>query len=381
MRTILIKLPRDRCDTDYIKQLMALANLAYRECEVWVPDVLKNIQYQLYGFKNFMGSLVFGTKPKRWFAKTWVPLETLRIYSNGSTKGNKSAPVVLDFRSNTIRLRQVCKNEPGFVVTIPMPRWVIDRIKEGGDIKFARIGLKGNEPYLALIAERKVEPYQPSSYMLVIDVNAWNNGIAWGLIKDGNIIKWKPERPRLSEIESLYDLSVRLSKEYGKLKRLGLNETEKARRLWKEIKKIRRKIYAKLRDYVQKLVHRLVRKALRHKALVIIDDMIEESRRELIEMKLPSGLRKLYLMYTRRFVKLLITQLEWYGIPYKLKRLPSTICPVCNHELIQLPSRTMVCPSCGFKAPRDLVPMHWVVRLAKTNGWALSLFIVTDNGR
>jgi hypothetical protein len=38
-----------------------------------VPDLPKIIQNQLYDFKNFKGSLVFGTVPKGWFAKTWVP--------------------------------------------------------------------------------------------------------------------------------------------------------------------------------------------------------------------------------------------------------------------------------------------------------------------
>jgi putative transposase len=370
MRAILTRLPRDKCDVEYIKRLMALTNLAYRDYGVWVPDILKNIQYQLYGsFKNYMGSLVFGTTPKRWSAETWVPLKTLRIYADGSMKGDKHAPVVLEFRSdvdfkrNIIRLRQVCKNEPGYTVEIPMPKWVVERLTEGGDVRYAMIGLKDNEPYLALIAEREVKPYQPSNYMLVIDVNAWNNGIAWGLIKDGNIIRWKPERPRLSEIESLYNLSVRLSREYGRLKRMGLDKTEEIKRLRCEIKRVRRKLYAKLRDYAQKLVYRLVRKALKHKAIVVIDDMIEESRRELLEEKIPSSLKKLYLAYTRRFVRLLITQLEWYGVPYKLKRLPSTVCPVCQHELTQLPGRTMVCTNCGFKAPRDLVPIYWVTRL------------------
>mgnify|MGYP001772484548 CR=1 FL=1 len=363
-RAVLTKLPKDKCNIEYIKRLMALANLAYRDYEVWAPDMLKNIQHQLYSsFKNYMNSLVFGTEPKRWFAETWVPLKTLRIYSDGSMKGNGSAPVVLDFRSSVIKLRQVCRNEPGFVVTIPMSKWVIERIKEGGDVKYAMIGLKNSKPYLALVTEREVMPYLSSNYMLVVDVNAWNNGIAWGLIKNGSIIRWKPERPKLSEIEGLYDLSVRLSKKYGKLKRLGLNETEKAKRLWKEIKKIRRKIYAKLWDYVQRLVHRLVRKALRHKALVIIDNMTEDSRRELLEEKIPRGLRKLYLMYTRRFVKLLITQLKWYGVPYEFRRLYSRKCPRCEHELIQLPGRIMVCENCGFKTPRDKVPMLWAIKI------------------
>jgi putative transposase len=323
----------------------------------------KYIQYQLYGFKNFKGSLVFGTVPKRWLVKTWVLLKTFRVYSDGSRKGDRNAPVVLDFKSNVIKLRQICGNKRGFVVALPMPKWVIDRLSEGGDIKYATIGLKNNEPYLALTAERAVEPYQPSDYILVIDVNAWNNGIAWGLIRNGSIIRWKPERPRLSEVERLYNLSVRLERKYGKLKRLGLDKTEEGKRLRREIKRVRRRLYAKLRDYVQKLAYRLVRKTLRHKALVVIDDMIEESRRELLEEKIPSGLRKLYLMYTRRFVKLLVTQLEWYGVPYRFKRLYSSICPICGHELTQVEGRVMICENCGFKTPRDKVPMYWAIKL------------------
>jgi len=359
-RAIVIELPKDKCDINYIKRLMTLTSLSYRDYEVWVTDIPKTIQHHVNNFKKFKESFVFGTTPKKWFMRVWVPLTTLRIYSNDSMKGDRGASVVLDFRSNVIRLYRVCKNKPGFVVKLPMPKWVIERVKEGGDVKFAMIGLRDNKPYLALVAEREVEPYRPSNYMLVIDVNAWNNGIAWGLIKDGKLIKWKPERLNLREIDNLYNLSVRLSRKYGRLKRMGLDKTKEGKRLWERIKKLRKRLYAKMRDYTQKLVHRLVRKALKHRAFVIIDDMIEESRRELLEEKIPSGLRKLYLMYTKRFVKLLITQLQWYGVPYEFRRLPSTVCPVCQHELTQLPGRIMVCSNCGFKAPRDLVPMYWV---------------------
>ncbi len=79
-RTLLIKLPKDKCDVNYIKRLMALTNLAYHDFETWEPDIPKTIQHQLYEFKNYKNSLVFGTEPKRWFAETWVPLKVLRIY-------------------------------------------------------------------------------------------------------------------------------------------------------------------------------------------------------------------------------------------------------------------------------------------------------------
>ena len=68
-------------------------------------------------------------------------------------KGVNCALVVLDFRGSVIRLRQVYRSEPGFVVEVPMPRWVVDRVGESGDVRFAMIGLKDGEPYLALVAE------------------------------------------------------------------------------------------------------------------------------------------------------------------------------------------------------------------------------------
>jgi hypothetical protein len=49
-RAVLIKLPRGKCDVDYVKRLMALANLAYRGYEVWVPNMPRTIQHQLYDF-------------------------------------------------------------------------------------------------------------------------------------------------------------------------------------------------------------------------------------------------------------------------------------------------------------------------------------------
>jgi len=364
-RAIIIKLPKDKCDVNYILRLMALANLVYRGYEIWAPDLPKTIQHQLYNFKNYMESLVFGTTPKKWLVSVWVPLKTLRIYTDGSRKGDIGAPVVFDFKSNVIKLHQICGNKRGYVVAIPMPKWVIERVKEGGDVKYAMIGLKNNEPYLALVTEREVESYQSSGYKLVIDVNAWNNGVAYGIINPNNrIAEYSPLRPNLRLIDTWYHKAEKLSKKLGKLKRLGLGSTLETERLKREINMLRKKVYAHLRDFAQKKAHELALKAIRLRAEVLIDDMIEESRKELIEEKIPTGLRKIYLAETRRFVKLLVTQLQWYGVPHRFKRLPSTICPICGSELTQLPGRIMVCGNCGFNAPRDKVPIYWVLKIS-----------------
>ena len=53
---------------------------------------------------------------------------------------------------------------------------VYDRIREGGDIVFAMLGLKDGIPAVMLVAERYVEPYRPES-LLPVDVNSWKHGV------------------------------------------------------------------------------------------------------------------------------------------------------------------------------------------------------------
>jgi len=362
-RTLLTRLPEEECDIDYIKRLMALTNLVYRGYEIWSPDLPKTIQHHLYeSFKNYMGNLVFGATPKRWFAKTWVPLKTLRIYQDDLRKGIGNAPVVLDFRDNVIRLRQVCKNEPRYSIELPMPKWVVERLKEGGDIKFAMIGLKNDKPYLALVAERVVEPYQPSGYRLVVDVNSWRYGIAWGLIKNGKIITWKTEKPDTFLINTLYHQTIERERKVGKLKTLGYSGSAKVDEIKEQARARRSKIYRITRDKVYFLASKLVRKALKYKALLVIDDMTEESRRELLEEGLPRDIIKLLISNLRKFVHQLETLAKWHGVPYRFERLPSTVCPMCGSKLVQEDGRVMVCDNCGFKAPRDMVPMHWAIK-------------------
>ena len=362
-RTLLIRLPSKECDVDYITRLMALTNLAYRGYEVWVPDLPKEVQYQLYSFRNFKGSLVFGAVPKRWFARAWVPLKTLRIYQDGSKKGDPNAPIVLDFKSGVIRLRQVCRNKPRYVVDVPIPKWVVDRIKEGGDVKFATIGLKDNEPYLALTAEREVEPYQSSGYILAVDVNSWKYGIAWGLVRSGKLVTWRTEGPNTFLINTLYHQAVDRERIIGKLRRVGYGDSMKASRIRKQAKSRRSRIYRITRDKAYFLASKLVRKAVKYRAMLVIDDVTEESRKELLEEKLPSDVIKLLMSNLKRFVHQLETLAQWYGVPYEFRRLYSTVCPVCGSKLVQEDDRVMVCGNCGFKAPRDMVPMYWALKL------------------
>jgi putative transposase len=134
------------------------------------------------------------------------------------------------------------------------------------------------------------------------------------------------------------------------------------RRLWREIKRGRRRLHATVKDKAQWLATKLARKALKHRAKVVIDDVLEESRRELLEEGLRGRLVKIYLSGTRRFAKLLVSQLQWHGVQYESKRLYSTLCPKCGDEMEELPGRVVRCGSCGFSAHGDLVPVMWYPR-------------------
>jgi putative transposase len=347
-RALVVELPSVDCD---IVRLQALTNLAYRykKLKICPEDLPRTVCTMLYK-KNF--NLEFGTKPKRWFARQWLPMTVQRI-QNGVRRGDGGAPLVLNLDRGVMRLRSICHAEA------PISRWVYDRIEEGGDITFAMLGLKYGVPAVALVAERYVEPYKPES-LLPVDVNSWKHGVVWALIKDGRISSIGRERPNLRFIDNLYRKSVRLEKLHGKLVRLGVS----CDHLDVEAQHAKSKLYRYLRDYSQWLASKIVRKALKHRSKVVIDNVLEESWRDLLEEGLPRKEAKIYMAGVRRFIKILETQLRWHGIPYEFKRLPSRLCPNCEVEMEELPGRKMKCPRCGLEENRDKIPILWALRLA-----------------
>jgi putative transposase len=346
-RALVVELPNVDCD---ILRLQALTNLAYRyrELEICPKDLPRTACTMLYK-RSF--NLEFGSRPKKWFARQWLPMTVLRI-QNGARRGDTSAPLVLNLDRGVMRLKSICHGEA------PIPRWVYDRIEEGGDIVFAKLGLKDGIPAVMLVAERRVEPYEPES-LLPVDVNSWKHGVVWALIKDGRISSISRERPNLRFIDNLYRKSVRLEGLHGKLERLGIS----CDHLDVEAQHARSKLYRYLRDYSQWLASKIVRKALKHRSKVVIDNALEESWRDLLEEGLPGKQAKIYVAGVRRFVEILETQLRWHGVPYEFKRLPSRLCPKCEIEMEELPGRRMKCPRCGLEEDRDKIPILWVLKL------------------
>jgi transposase len=160
----------------------------------------------------------------------------------------------------------------------------------------------------------------------------------------------------------LYKQAVRRGRKLGALKRLGLGDTVNAKRAGRLVRRLRSRAYRLIRAEAVFLARKLTKKALRYRAMVVIDDVDWESLKELLTRKYGGKVGKLLLSGLKRFVKLLVTQLQWYSVPYEFRRLYSKKCPRCGHKLTQQKGRTMVCENCEFKAPRDEVPIYWALK-------------------
>jgi len=364
-RTLTIKYPLSKLSEEergavlkLMPRLDALGNLYARGYRIEPPDIPRRFVDK---FQYFQEELTFSTPPKRWLAHVH-PLLNCQIRLNGERDYGQG--VFVDLPKKTIKVR-------GFIhgksIEIPLSESVVEyireRVEEGAKAKLARVWADDRHLYVAVTFEREVEVKQDVGAILAVDVNSWQNGVSWALIKDGRVVSSGVERPYLRHVDSLYKELVRLEQKLGKLERLGLKGSTEYVKLWEQVKVKRSKLYRYLRDFADRLAHRLAKKVVRHSARVVIDDVVEESRRELLEERLPSGLAKLYFAYTRRFVRQLENQAKWYGLPVVFKRLPSTICPVCSGLLEQRENRLMVCPNCGYSANRDEVPIYWASKL------------------
>jgi putative transposase len=351
-RAIVVELPNVDCD---IVRLQALTNLAYRykELEICPEDLPRTACTMLYK-RNF--DLEFGTRPKKWFTRQWLPMTVLRI-QDGARRGDTGAPLVLDLDRGVMKLRYICHSEA------PIPRWVYDRLEEGGDIVFARLGLKGDVPAVMLVAERYVEPYRPET-LIVVDANSWRHGVAIAYVnRNRRIGEFYKSRPNLRLVDRLYRKAMKLWKLYGRLKRLGLHKTPEGRKVLRDLRRTTSRIYRVLRDHSQRSAGEVAGKAVRLRAKVIIDNALEESWRDLLEEGLSKREAKIHMAGVRRFVKTLETQLKWYGVPYEFKRLPSRVCPNCEIGMEKLPGRRMKCPKCGLEEDRDKIPVLWALKL------------------
>lgn len=350
----LSRLPQDVRDSVvcFVRRFMGLCNLWVRGYTVYPPDIQRSV---LSRITYLVDRSWLGTRPKKWFCKIAPPLDVGIRIGNERDCGQK---VFIDVPGRVIRLRGFI---PRKAITIPLSdsaiRYILERVKEGGKPKCALLRVDSRFLYIHIVFARpRPGKYSPET-ILAIDVNSWLYGISWGLIRNCRVVSLGREVPDIPYLERLYNHVIVLEKKLGRLRRLGLKGTYEYAKLNVERKACRSKLYRYLRDFCNRTVHKLVRKALRYRALIVIDPVPDVSIRQLVEEGLSKGFSKITLTYVRRFIKLLENQADWYGIPIIFKHLPSTVCPYCENKLIDIGNRRMRCTTCNIEVNRDYIPI------------------------
>jgi putative transposase len=233
-------------------------------------------------------------------------------------------------------------------------RWIEERVREGGRLvlTFAWVGrVRGRNVVsfnVALVFARGAQPITPRR-ILAVDLNALHNGIVWAVVDGVRVLRKGVLRPDVGEIG-------RLQREVSRLDSLCSERGEYC----KQAMTLKSRLWRLLRKFEDEVADWLVHEARRNKAAVVIDVPEDESMRQLKESGYAPE-RKIFLNLGR-LRRRLRGLAEWYGIPYKEERLYSTACPHCGGKMEELPNRRVKCQQCGFKAPRDEVPILWAVK-------------------
>ncbi|NPA98392.1 MAG: transposase, partial [Crenarchaeota archaeon] len=230
-----------KCVLELIPRFEALCNLWARGYPTYPPDVSRTIVNKV---AFFIDKSWLGTRPKKWFCRIKVPLDIQVRIGNERDRG---APIFIDLKKRELRLRRFIPRK-AIVLKLDKShvRYIIERLREGARAKCGFVWVEDRYLCVSIVFEREEpRPYTPES-ILIIDVNSWKHGIMTALVKNGHICSIRRYRPDLHRIETWYNKTLLLEKELGKLKRLGLEHSVKARRVRLEAKNLRRKIYAYL---------------------------------------------------------------------------------------------------------------------------------------
>jgi len=259
--------------------------------------------------------------------------------------------VLVDLSKREVKIRRL-----GIIVlrlNNKVIEWILNRIKEGGKLVMAAVWVGRNRRshavklYIALVFRREIAPME-AKRLLVIDVNALHNGLAWAVVEGERLVERGILRPNISKI-------LHLQKVMAKLESICAKED----RSCDEAMAVKSRIWRLLRSWEDEAVKKIVRLALQYKAAIVIDVPDDNSVKELKEGGYKAE-KKVFLNFGR-IRRRLQGLAEWYGIPFREERLYSTICPICGAKMEELPNRRVRC-QCGFSAHRDEVPIYWAQR-------------------
>jgi len=200
---------------------------------------------------------------------------------------------------------------------------------------------------VALTFRREIAPME-AERLLVVDVNALHNGLAWAVVEGERIVEKGVLKPNISKI-------LHLQKVIAKLDSVCAEKDERCG----EAMAVKSRIWRLLREWEDEAAKKIVGLARQYKAAVVVDMPNDESMRELKEGGYASE-KKVFLNFGR-IRRRLQGLAEWYGVPYREERLYSTVCPRCGRKMEELPNRRVRC-ACGFEAHRDEVPALWAMK-------------------
>jgi len=271
-----------------------------------------------------------------------------------SKERDKSRGILVDIPRRGVRIR---KWNNGNTITLPLTdkavELILERTREGGKLVMAAVWIgrsrrsRAVKLYVALIFRREVAPIQPKR-LLVIDVNALHNGLAWAVVEEERILVKGVLRPNISRILHLQKIISRLDRLCGK-----------EGKVCEEAMAAKSRQMRLLREWEDEAIKKLVHLARQYKAGLVVDIPNDESMRELKESNYKAE-KKVFLNFGR-IRRRLQGLAEWYGVPYREERLYSTVCPRCGRKMEELPNRRVRC-ACGFEAHRDEVPALWAMK-------------------
>ena len=361
-RTLLIRRRVEEIPQDQLQRFMEVQKAFRKWATEWYKSHFEMPMPKENPLKYFAVELKYalalipsnGLKNDEWR----VPLlfnAQLRI---GNEK-DMSRGVFVDLPFREVRIRK-WSGVRGNVIVLKLresnARWILERVREGGRLVMALAWVGRTRQLnivtfnMALVFAREAKPIVPRR-VLAIDLNALHNGVVWGIVEEGRIVRRSVERPDLDKIK-------RLQKEISRLDSLC---AEKGGLYCRQASTAKSRLWRLLRWFEDEVSRKIVKIAIQYKAVVIIDAPEDKSMRKIKESGYAPE-RKLYLDIGR--LRRRIEQLaKWYGVPFREQRLYSTICPRCGAKMEELPNRRVRCPSCGFEAMRDEVPLLWAAKL------------------
>jgi len=231
--------------------------------------------------------------------------------------------------------------------------WILERVKEGAAFVFAAVWIGRSRRshdarlYVALVFRRDVVQITPRR-LLVVDLNALRNGVAYAVVEKDRVLERGALRPDISKFISLQRHIATLDSLCAQKEANCGQTTSTKSRLWRL-----------LRRWENETAKKIVQLTLQYKAAVIADVPLDESIRELKEGKYSA--EKKALLNFGRLRRRLRELAEWHGVPYREERLYSTICPICGEKMEELPNRRVKC-RCGLEANRDEMPITWAMK-------------------